>query len=130
MYMFVCSHFYCTATASVENSQSPSPHSSTSSPGDSQNPSPSKKSAQRSEVSQSILPVSCQPSPPSTSTKERKFVYCLPYGIPETSTMVTEDYYSGGTGTGDSGVGDIHHHTPSYDALRRKLDHLVYKIIL
>jgi hypothetical protein len=80
----------------------------------------------QSEVSQSMLSVSCQSSSPSTSTKERRFVYHTshPCRMPDDSEMATEDYPSTGTGTSDSGVGDIHHYTPSYNALRRKLDHL------
>ena len=42
--------------------------------------------------------------------------------------MATDDYTSTGTGTSDSGVGDMHHHAPSYNALRRKLDHLAITI--
>ena len=108
----------------MENT-SPSPRSSSSSSDDSQNPIPSKTKlfVPQSEDSQSMPSVSYSSS---ILTKEHRFVYCRPQcRTPEDSGIATDDYpYSTGTGTSDSGVGDMHHHTPSYNALKRELDHL------
>lgn len=103
----------------MENT-SPSPRLSSLSSEDSQNP------ITQSEDSQSMPSVSYSTS---ISTKEHRFVYYRPCRIPEDSGMATDDYpCSTGTGTSDSGVGDMHHHTPSYNALRRKLDHLAITV--
>ena len=107
--------------------QSPSPKSCSSSSEDLQrNPVPplimKNKIAPQSEDSQSMLSISSQSPSPSALTKEGRFI-CLishPSRMPEDSGMATDD----GTGTSDSGVGDMHQHTPSYNALKRKLDHL------
>ena len=115
-------------TASAENTLSPSPRSSSSSSSSEGLQHPRavlcKNISPESEVSNSMLQASCQQSSPSIQTKECRYIYCDPWGLPKKSKMVTEDYCTSGTGTGDSGVGDVHHHTLSYKALQRKLDHL------
>ena len=100
----VINNIYFTEPTSMENTQSPSPRSSSSSSslGGPQNPAPHKIIPPGSKVSNPMLQVSCQSSSPSTQTNECRYVYCDPWRMPKKSKI----------GTRDSGVGDVLNHTP------------------
>ena len=99
----------CTVSDSQLRMLSSSPHQSSS---NSPSPAPFQDSSTQAEVTD-LLQLPCQASSPSLLSAEQKFVYCDSQGL-----SVSKDY-SGGTG--DSGVGDIHRHIPSDEALRREL---------
>ena len=89
----VINNIYFTEPTSMENTQSPSPRSSSSSSslGGPQNPAPHKIIPPGSKVSNPMLRVSYQPSSPSTQTNEYRYVYGDPWRMPKKSKKATEE---------------------------------------